>query len=159
MLTTLTALLIGFSPISKSENITPKSPLNLEEINIIQMLSKQEFECRPSSKLTFYVETALVKKYRGYSTINASICAINRFSGQSNVLANETIIVPTHIDAIIHHTNKLSDCKEITLKHGDKVVGGETSSKYCFNELMENEAIYNSYMRSTNQLLKINRVF
>jgi hypothetical protein len=155
--TAIALLLIGIFSFSKVENTTPKSSLNLEEINVIQTLSSQEMECRPSSELLFYVETKLVKKSRGSSTINASIYVLNRVSGQSNLLANENIVVPFHKDAVLHYDTLPSGCEKIELTNGDKIIGSNTQTPYCFNELINYEAIYNSYNRATNKLLHINR--
>ena len=159
MIKSLALLLILFSSFSKVEKITAKATLNFEKINVVQILSAQEFGCRPSAELTFYVETTLVKKLRGYSTINASVFALNRFSGESSLLANENIIVPFHKDAVLRYDKTKSECEKTILTNGDKIVGSQINTKYCFNELIKHEVIYNSYIRSTNKLLDIQRTF
>jgi hypothetical protein len=155
----LALLLIVIFSFSKVKKTTPKATLNFEKINIVQILSEQEFECRPSAELTFYVESTLVKKFRGYSTINATVFALNRFSGESSLLANENIIVPFHKDAVLHYDKTKSDCEKTILTNGDRIVGSQINTKYCFNELIKHEVIYNSYIRSTNKLLDIQRIF
>ena len=159
MVKSLALLLILFSSFSKVEKTTAKATLNFEKINVVQILSAQEFGCRPSAELTFYVETTLVKKFRGYSKINASVFALNRLSGESSLLANENIIVPSHKDAVLHYNKTASDCEKTILTNGDRIVGSQTNTKYCFNELIKHEVIYNSYIRSTNKLLDIQRIF
>lgn len=159
MVKSLALLLILFSSFSKVEKKRAKATLNFEKINVVEMLSTQEFGCRPSAELTFYVETTLVKKFRGYSTINANVFALNRFSGESSLLANENIIVPSHKDAFLHYDKTKSDCEKTILTNGDRIVGSQTKTKYCFNKLIKHEVIYNSYIRSTNKLLDIQRIF
>ena len=153
----LALLLIGIFSFSKVEKIAPKTSLNLEQINIIKILSSQDLECRPSSDFLFYVETKLVKKSRGYSTINASIFVLDRVSGNSNLLANENIMVPFHKETVLKYDSEVSDSKNIVLSNGDKIIGSDAHTPYSFNELIKYEIINNSYNRATNQLLHINR--
>lgn len=153
----ITLILIGIFSFSIVENKTPKTSLNLEEINITQILSSQEKGCRPSSEVLFYVDTKLVKKSRGFSTINASIFVLDRVSGQSNLLANENIVVPSYKDAVLHYDLLPSTCNKIELTNGDKIVGSEIQTPYCFNELIQYETIYNSYNNATNKLLHLDR--
>ncbi|TXD50241.1 MULTISPECIES: hypothetical protein [unclassified Polaribacter] len=152
-------LFLGFFSFSKAENTTLKTSLNLEEINVLQQLSKQDFECRPSEEVSFYVETALVKKHRGFNTIKASVFVLDRLSGQSNLLTNENILISNHKDAVLYLDNRTDNYQKAKLKNGDKIVVSNTKSKYSFHELMKNEAIYNSYMRATNTLLNLDRAF
>ena len=156
-ITVLALLLIGIFSFSKVEKIAPKTSLNLEQINIIKILSSQDLECRPSSDFQFYVETKLVKKSRGYSTINASIFVLDRVSGNSNLLANENIMVPFHKETVLQYNSEVSDSKNIVLSNGDKIIGSDAQTPYSFNELIKYEVINNSYNRATNQLLRINR--
>ncbi|SDS17476.1 hypothetical protein SAMN05216503_2214 [Polaribacter sp. KT25b] len=150
-------LLIGVFSFSKAEKTTPKSSLNLEEVNITQILSSEEKGCRPSSEVFFYVDTKLVKKSRGCTTINASIYVLDRVSGQSNLLANENIVVPSYKDAVLHYDTIPSTCNKIELTNGDKIVGSEIQTPYCFNELIQYKTIYKSYNNATNKLLHIDR--
>ena len=110
-------LLIVVFSFSKFKETTPKATLNFEKINVVEILSDQEFGCRPSAELTFYVESTLVKKFRGYSTINATVFALNRFSGESSLLASENIIVPFHKDAVLHYDKTKSDCEKTILSN------------------------------------------
>ena len=70
-ITALVVFSITIFSFVKKESNSPEIKLNLEEINVITILSKQKYECRPSSKFMFYVETNLLKKSRGSNTINA----------------------------------------------------------------------------------------
>lgn len=45
----------------------------------------------------------------------------------------------------------------MVLKNGDKVLSGEPKGFYRFDELMQFEPIYNSYITATNKLLKLKR--
>lgn len=147
-------VLISIFSFTKIENTKLKSKINLEELNIIKLLSDQEFQCRPSSEIMFYVDTELVKKSRGYSTINAKIYILDRFSGKTNLLANENINVLSHKESVINYDFTQSDCKKVVLANGDKTLGINNNSPYCFSDLIKYKNIYNSYTRSSNKLLK-----
>ena len=153
----LALLLIAIFSFSKVEKTTPKTSLNLEQINIIKILSSQDLECRPSSDFLFYVETNLVKKSRGYNTINASIFVLDRVSGKSNLLANKNIMVPFLKETVLQHDSEVCDSKKIVLTNGDKIIGSDAYTPYSFNELIKYDVINNSYNRATNDLLYINR--
>ncbi|WP_339663483.1 hypothetical protein [uncultured Polaribacter sp.] len=156
-LTLVFVLLIGVFAFSKAKSTTEKVPLNLDTIDVIQTLSSQELECRPTSELYFYVETNLVKKSRGSSTINASIYVLDKTSGLSNLLANDTIVVPFHKETVLDFETLPSNCKTTVLTNGDTVIGSNTKAPFCFNELIQYEKIYNSYNNATNKLLHIQR--
>ena len=72
-ITVLFVLLLTLFSFVKKEINSADIKSNLEEINVINILSKQKYECRPSSKYMFYVEANLVKKVRGANNINAKI--------------------------------------------------------------------------------------
>ena len=153
----LLILLIGIFSFTSFEKSTPISNLNLDEVDIIQVLSEQEYECRPSTEIMFFVESSLVKKSRGSSTINTNVYLLDRVSGKSKLLANENIIIPNHKDAIIHYDTEISNCEKIELSNGDKTLGSNTYAPYCFNELIKYKTIFKSYVRSSNKLLSMNR--
>jgi hypothetical protein len=153
----LLILLIGIFSFTSFEKSTPISNLNLDEVDVIQMLSEQEYECRPSSEVMFFVETGLVKKSRGSSTINTSVYVLDRVSGKSKLLANENIIVPTHKDTFLHYDTAISNCEKIELSNGDKTLGSNINAPYCFNELIKYKTIYKSFVRYYNKLLNRDR--
>ncbi|UAM97680.1 hypothetical protein K8354_15485 [Polaribacter litorisediminis] len=157
----IAVLLIGiFSFSAKSfstkNKTNPESRLNLEEINIVEMLSKQQFECRPSSEFMFYVEANLVKRMRGVNEINAEVYFFDKLSGEKRLLANEIVQVNTFKGTIVNHTSE-NVFKSIRLKNGDKIIGTATKAPYSLNELMQFESIYNSYISATNKLLALKR--
>jgi hypothetical protein len=156
-LSALLILLIGIFSFTSFEINTPISNLNLDDVNIIQVLSEQEYECRPSSEIMFFVESSLVKKSRGSSTINTSVYILDRVSGESKLLANENILIPTFKDAILHSDTVVSNCEKIELMNGDKTLGSNSIAPYCFNDLIKYKTIFKSYVRSSNKLLNINR--
>lgn len=153
----LALLLIGFFAFSKAENTTSKSSLNIEAINIVKVLSSQELECRPTSNFLFYVETTLVKKSRGFSTINATIFVLDRVSGQYNSIANENIVVPFHNESVLQFDTVKSNCDKTTLANGDKIIGSNLPAAYCFSDLIQYDVVLNSYNNAINKLLHINR--
>ena len=154
----ISLILIGLLSFSKAENKNLKENLNLEKINVEQSLFDLESSCRPSSELLFYVETEIVKKSRGFNTVNASVYVLDKVSGASNLLANENLIISNYKDAVLDYGSELFDFNDMVLTNGDKIVGNNLiNTPYRFNELIKYEAVYNSYLKSTNKLLKINR--
>jgi hypothetical protein len=141
---------------STKDKTNPESHLNLEEINIFEMLSKQQFECRPSLEFMFYVETNLVKRMRGANEINAKVYFFDKLSGKKRLLANEIVQINAFKGAIVNHTSE-NVFKPIRLKNGDKIIGTATKAPYSFSELMQFESIYNSYINATNILLVLKR--
>jgi hypothetical protein len=146
-------LLIGVFAFSKAKNTETKPPLNLDALNVLPILTSQESACRPSSELFFYVETNLIKKSRGSSTINASIYVLDKVSGLSNLLANDTIVVPFHKETVLSFETIPSNSKTTVLANGDVIIGNKSTAPYSFNELITNEKIYNSYTTAANKLL------
>ena len=147
-----------FSFVPKESNFA-EIKLNLEDINVIKILSSQKYECRPSSEFMFYVETDLVKKNRGANTINASIFVLDRATGYSSLLAKENILVPLYKDAIsLEYMPLVSDCEKSVLNNGDKIIGSSKNTPYCFNELIEFEVIYRSYLKAKNKLFRYNEL-
>ena len=152
----IAVLLIGIFSFSKSEK--PQTTLNIDNINVLEILSKQDLTCRPNSDFLFYVESSLVKKSRGFNTINAQVYIIDRSTGQYNLLASENVAVPFHKEMIaLDYETTTRDCELTALENGDKIVGNVNSGNYCFSELMKNETVYNSYINSTNKLLHLDR--
>lgn len=153
--TVLTALLIGVFPLTKIAKTTPISNVQLEEVNVIEILYNQDsYQCRPSSEIGFYVHTELVKMSRGFKTVNASIYVFDRVSGETNLLANQHIMIPTYTyrDAVFYQ-NGLEDISNKTiLKNGDQILSSNETTPYSFSELIKYKTIYNSYIRATNKL-------
>lgn len=157
-ITALAVILIGIFSFSKKENTTVKTALNLENINVVEVLSKQQFECRASSDFIFYVETDLVKKIRGASHINAKVFILDKVSGSKNLLAQENIQVNKFEDSIeIKDHNSEDAFIRSVLKNGDKIIGDSNNTPFAFNELLKFESIYNGYINSTNKLLRLKR--
>lgn len=154
----LAVVLIGIFAFSTKTTTVPKSSLNLEAINVVDMLSKQQFECRPSSDVMFYVETSIVKKVRGANNINAKVYLIDRASGNKSLLAVENLQVKKFQDAIaIGEHDAIDGFETSTIANGDKITGSLEKAPYNFEELIKYEAIYNAYVNSTNKLLDLKR--
>lgn len=152
----LAIILIGLFSFSKSEKTIP--PLNIDNLNALEILSKQSLECRPTSDYMFFVQTELVKKSRGFTTVNASVYLMDRASGQYNLLASEHVAVPFHKDMIsLDYEAATRNCESTILENGDRIVGNSNLGPYCFGELIKNETVYNSYVSATNKLLGLNR--
>ncbi|APZ46717.1 hypothetical protein BW723_10660 [Polaribacter reichenbachii] len=158
-ITVLIIAVIGFFTYSKAGNDnTPKSKVILEEVNVVELLSKQEQGCRPSSEVMFYVDTEIVKKHRGFSEINAKIYVLDRITGKTNLLTSENILLAYYQDSVLGNALNTCDSSLNELKNGDKLIGDNIVSTYSFSELMKYETIYDSYIRSTNKLLNIKRI-
>ncbi|MFT6698991.1 MAG: hypothetical protein ACJAVD_000478 [Porticoccaceae bacterium] len=155
-ITALVVFSITIFSFVKKESNSPEIKLNLEEINVITILSKQKYECRPSSKFMFYVETNLLKKSRGSNTINASIFVLDRATGYASLLANENILVPLYKEVIsVEYSSLISDREKGVLNNGDKIIGSSKNTLYCFNELIKFGVISRSYTKSRNRLLNV----
>lgn len=106
----------------------------------------------------FYVETKLVKKSRGFKTVNANVYLMDRQTGQYNLLATENIAIPNHKDMIaLDYDFIQAKCDQTSLSNGDRIIGNTANAPYCFSELITNEIVYNSYISSTNKLLGLDR--
>lgn len=149
---------IGFSVVNpKSSN----AAINLKSINVVDALTTQEQGGRPSSEVFFKVDTEIVKKYRGFSEINAKIYVVDRKSGAMDLLANENILVQYYKDAIINYQAVTLENGLDQLKNGDRIIRNNTMNTaygYSFKELMQYKTIYSNYIQSSNSLLKIKRV-
>ncbi|MBU3010092.1 hypothetical protein KO506_01585 [Polaribacter vadi] len=155
-ITVITLILVGVLSFSKFENQPRKSSLNLTEVNVEDLLSKEELGWRPSSKVMFYVNTEIVKKSRGFSEIKANVYVLDRISGATNLLTSNNILLPYYKGSVIRH--QVNNENLLELKNGDKIIANNINSTYSLNDLMKYRTIYESYIRSTNKLLNINRV-
>lgn len=149
-------LFIAFFSFIKIKASSAETNLKIKNIDVIDILTKNKYKCRPSSGFLFYVETNLVKKSRGANTISANIFVIDRTTGASNLLASENILVPLYKDAIsLQYKTPKSDCVKAILNNGDKITGSDRNTPYCFNELIQFEAIFRSYKKSKKELLNL----
>tara|TARA_R110002126_G_scaffold277373_1_gene423162 strand:+ start:140 stop:610 length:471 start_codon:yes stop_codon:yes gene_type:complete len=144
LLAVLAIIILSFSKIKNTAKI------NLSETNseILEFLSIQQFECRPSSKFKFYVDTKILKKSRGFSTIQAKIYIVENKSGKSNLLATENIIAPIQKDIVLAYNEVIQTDLKL-LENGDKILNYKTN----FSELLGFSTIYDSYLTSRNKLL------
>ena len=153
--TAFAVLLLGIFAFSKVETKTEILPLDLSEINVIETISKQQLECRPSSDFMFYVEADLVKKVRGANTVNAKVFMLEKSTGRTSLLASENVQILKFDGAISIENN--SSLRSKVLRNGDKILTNSNKSNFNLNELVQFETIYNSYIKSTNKLLDIER--
>lgn len=131
---------------TKEKNETPLV-LNTENLNVIELLSSQKNECRPTSKYSFYVESELSNDRT--PTINAKIYMLDRKTQAISLLADEKIKVS-------ENETSSSDTSKF-LKNGDLIIGNASKDLYSFKELIKFETIYSSYIKSTNKLLDLKR--
>ena len=146
-------LLGGIFSFTKIDTNTSKNEINLDQIDVIKALNKEYFECRPSSKIMFYVESEVEKKSRGYNVVKANIKVLDRQTGNTKILASQSIIIANNKDAILE-IPELADAKSTSvLRNGDILLQNGYFNKYQFNELVKYSSVYNSYVKSTNTLL------
>ncbi|WP_397446940.1 hypothetical protein [Polaribacter sp. R77954] len=156
ILSILLLAVFSFVNFKKNKNLTAK--LNLEKVDIIALLNKQEMGCRPSDKVMFYVDTEIIKKYRGFSEIRANIYIVDRVSGTSSQLSSGHILLPNYNDTVIANHTKITNNLWTEIQNGDKLITDNNQGSYGFKELIQYKFIYNSYLKSTNKLLNIKRV-
>lgn len=152
-LTALFVLIIGIFAFTTKKNTFEKPLLNLDEVNVLEVLSKQQLNCRPSSDFIFLVETELQEKLRGANKIEAKVFIEEIKTGKTNLVSRETIVVPKYEGAI----QLDGDTSNKMLLNGDRVVSSTT--KYSLKELMTFETIHNGYLKATNKLLNLERSF
>lgn len=148
----LAVLSVSIFAFTTNENTTETNNLDLTNIDVLEILSKQSLECRPSNEYQFYVETDVNEQLRGATSVNTKIFITEKKSGKTGLLTSETVVVPKFEGTLLLEENTTNT----ELKNGDQIVK-KSSSKYSLKELSEFETIYNSYIKSTNDLLEINR--
>mgnify|MGYP003626029430 CR=1 FL=1 len=150
----VTVLLVGLFAFKKADT-NPILLKSLEKEKIVKMLSAQEFGCRPSSELNFYVETTLLKKYRGYAKIEAKVFVLDKLTNQKSMLASENIIVANYKDSFINYDKIINTSATTELENGHIIIHNEKDTEFKLANLLNSELIYNRYITSTNKLLDI----
>jgi len=156
--TAVAVLLIGILAFSKNKSTKTDLSLNLDEINVEEILSKQEKEGRTPANFSFYVETDLVKKIRGASNINAKVYILDKSTGKKSLLAEENIQIKKYQDAIALGGFDINqNLKSTILENGDKIIGSSEKTPFAFDKLVKYETIYNDYIDASNKLLRLKR--
>lgn len=153
--TFVSIILIGLVSFSKPKTKNLKTGLNNTEM--VENILNAERSCRPFYNKMFYVETSIVKKSRGFNRIRANLFVLDRISGISTFLTNEDIIVPKYKDSVLKYDITISEYEKVHLKNGHLILVNNKTKKYDFCDLLKYEVVYNSYIRSTNNLLTIER--
>lgn len=145
-------LLIGLFAFKEADNNSILSK-SIEKETILKTLSAQEFGCRPSSEFNFYVETTVLKKYRGYAKIEAKIFVLDKLSNQKQMLASEDIIVANHKESILNYDKITKNLATTELENGHIIIHTKNSTAFSLKDLLNYELIYNRYIIATNNLL------
>ncbi|PQJ79946.1 hypothetical protein [Polaribacter porphyrae] len=155
--TALAVILIGIFSFSKVENKKTNTTLDLSKVNVTESLSKLQFDSRSSDYL-FYVDTDIIKKIRGASTINAKVYIVEKASGKKNLLASENLQVLNYSGAVsVYEHDNIDNYKSIVLSNGDEFLKTNTKAPFSLSNLLKYESIYRSYISSTNDLLDLER--
>ena len=136
--------------LKKSSAIVPKNTIG--NIDVIKILEEQKMTCRSELHYSFYMETELLNKSRGANIVSVKTFIYDRFSKKSKMITDEKVIVPKYPD-----TKFLS--KEgcyFNSENGDEIV--QSKLNYSLKNLLKFEIIKNIYVKSTNELLGLNRV-
>lgn len=150
-LAALLVLLLGIFAFTSKTNTAENSNLDLNTIDVLNVLLDQNTSCRPNSNYSFFVETELVEKVRGASTIEAKVFILEKSTGSIAKISDEIIMVPNFKGTQLLE-NSLSTKK---MDNGDEII--ETKSDFSLKSLQKFETINNSYIKSTNNLLNLNR--
>ena len=101
----------------------------------------------------FCVESEVEKKSRGYNVVKANIKVLDRQTGNIKLLATQSIIIANNKDAILE-IPELGEAKSTSeLRNSNILLHNDYLNKYQFNELVKYSSVYNSYVKSTNELL------
>ncbi len=144
-------LLLGIFAFTSKTNTAENSNLDLNTIDVLNVLLEQNTSCRLNSNYSFFVETELVEKVRGASTIEAKVFILEKSTGSIAKISDEIIMVPNFKGTQLLE-NSLSTKK---MDNGDEII--ETKSDFSLKSLQKFETINNSYIKSTNNLLNLNR--
>ena len=150
-LAALLVLLLGIFAFTSKTNTAENSNLDLNTIEVLNVLLEQNTSCRLNSNYSFFVETELVEKVRGASTIEAKVFILEKSTGSIAKISDEIIMVPNFKGTQLLE-NSLSTKK---MDNGDEII--ETKSDFSLKSLQKFETINNSYIKSTNNLLNLNR--
>lgn len=149
----LFVLIVGIFAYTSKEETTENLALdlNLETVNVLDVLSEQSLSCRPSADFSFFVETNVKERLRGATSIEAKVYVTEKESGKTALVSNETVLVPSFEGSLLVEEGDIN----ITLQNGDNIIASE--SEVSLKELMQFETIRNSYIKSTNKLLDMQR--
>jgi hypothetical protein len=149
-------LLVGLFGFKKADT-NPILLKNLDKEKIVKMLSAQEFGCRPPSDLNFYVETTLLKKYRGFAKIEAKVFILDKRSNQKRMLVSENIIVANYKESFLNFDKlrETGNSETTELENGHIIIHEKKNTFFELEDLLSHELIYNRYIISTNKLLKV----
>ncbi|WP_026777336.1 hypothetical protein [Polaribacter sp. Hel_I_88] len=149
-----TLILIGLFAFKKAED-TPILLKTAEKQQIIKILSAQEFGCRPSSEFNIYVETTLLKKYRGYAKIKAKVFVLDKLSNKKSMLVSEDVLVANYKDSYLNYNKLTGNSKTTELQNGDIIINENENTTFKLEDLLSYDFIYNRYTIATNKLLNI----
>lgn len=137
VLSVVLVILLSFNRIEK------KATLDLKQVNVMELLTEQEFGTRPTHDYMFYVKTD-IETLAENQIVNAKVYVLNRKTNQESLIAQENL--------------KLTDFRSIDGMNTESIQNlAKTNTlyetPYNFYELLQFEPIYRNFVDSTKKLL------
>lgn len=145
-------LLLALS-FNKKEEI---NDLNLKVHNIEAISEFIDFACKPSRSFQLHVETDITKRVRGAYNISAKVFVTEIATGNKKLVSQENLQVKKFEGSIISQESN-TNYKTYKLPNGDLILGGSKNAPCEFNNLIQYDAVYYSYINATNKLLNLKR--
>lgn len=102
------------------------------------------------------MECDLISKDTDCFTINFRVYHVNSDTEQRTLISNENVRVgDCYNELIVLPVDSMCDLGY--LANGDFVYSNGTNNTYCLLDLLKTESLYQQYLISVNNLLKINR--
>jgi len=145
-----------------SQEEVEKTQVNSELPDVIGILEKMEEQKNLSSKISigFYFTTVsdFVSASNGCYTLNTRVYMINSVTTEKILLASENVNVGGCLQEKTQtsKSNK-TECDSFVLENGDRFFSDGVEMHFCMEELMKYSTIYDSYVNSVNNLLKLKR--
>lgn len=140
MLCIVILALFSFSKLEKNP-----AKFDLEDIDIIDLLTEQKYECRPSESYMFWVDSKVFKETKEANSVNVKIYICDRNSSEKELLAEENIKLEHY-----HNLKTMSTASREILASASKKsnIYNIHKTPYGFYELMKFESIHRSYLIS-----------
>lgn len=122
--------------------------------------SKNEKKGEPvfTPKFNFTTESDFIEGNSGCYTVNVRVYLTNLETGQKSLVASDNVKVGDCSQNENKINNTLNKCDIYVLENGHQIVSNNVETPYCVAELIDYEIIYNSYIKSIDDLLKARKL-